>query len=61
MSDVEKKKVEEELRAKQLPRRCETVSYEAYIMVDGKEVGMPATAKTANGDKWLNKLFGIIE
>jgi hypothetical protein len=45
------------LNEKQDPRRCEKVSYEAYMFIGGKREGRPLQAETANADKWLNDLF----
>ena len=45
------------LNEKQDPRRCETVDYEAYIVIDNKDTGEVIRSKTANADVWLDKLF----
>lgn len=56
---VEEKKVtlERLQQLKQLPRRCETVNYEAYIFVNGKREGRSLLSETVQPDIWLNKLF----
>ncbi|WP_326984352.1 hypothetical protein VUJ46_07415 [Chryseobacterium sp. MYb264] len=61
MTDKEKKATLLKLqRMKQLPRRCEQVTYEAFINIDGVSIDHePITAETRNGDIWLNKLFNI--
>ncbi|MCF2218387.1 hypothetical protein H9Q08_03635 [Chryseobacterium sp. PS-8] len=61
MTDIEKKATLLKLqRMKQLPRRCEQVTYEAFINIDGISIDHePITAETRNGDIWLNKLFNI--
>ena len=61
MTDKEKKATLLKLqRMKQLPRRCEQVTYEAFINIDGVSIDHePITAETRNGDIWLNELFNI--
>lgn len=45
------------LNEKQDPRRCEKVTYDAYMFIDGKREGRPLQAETVNADTWLNDLF----
>lgn len=45
------------LSEKQDPRRCEKVTYDAYMFIDGKREGRPLQAETVNADTWLNDLF----
>lgn len=58
MTDADKKQTLEKLQQiKQLPRRCEIVTYEARIFVNGTRIGRPLRSETTQPDKWLNKLF----
>lgn len=57
MTVAEKKETLEKLqKMKQLPRRCEVVAYEAYVMADGQDIG-DVKEQTVHGDIWLNRLF----